>query len=226
VWGDSVSYAFDVSLPHGQGEVVIPDDPDPDDPDPDDPDPDDPVTPDNPGAHSGSIVFSQCTWTSEKHPTYGNGYTATANGLKISYYTNTSQNGVIKTDAEVRLYKGAVLLIEGAEVTGVVFHAYDSKLANMSIDGKSYAWQDKATMTWTGSMNPFLVMAQDGQSRIASMDVTIAEPLITGVEDLCRPSVLRLVFDEQGRYVGHSVPARRGIYLIREGERTIKSLVK
>ena len=231
VWGDSVSYAFDVSLPHGQGEVVIPDDPDPDDPNPDDPDPDnpnpdDPVTPDNPGAHSGCIVFSQCTWTSEKHPTYGNGYTATANGLKISYYTNTSQNGVIKTDAEVRLYKGAVLLIEGAEVTGVVFHAYDSKLANMSIDGKSYEWQDKATMTWTGSMNPFLVMAQDGQSRIASMDVTIAEPLITGVEDLCRPSVLRLVFDEQGRYVGHSVPARRGIYLIREGERTIKSLVK
>ena len=191
-----------------------------------DPDPDDPVTPDNPGAHSGCIVFSQCTWTSEKHPTYGNGYTATANGLKISYYTNTSQNGVIKTDAEVRLYKGAVLLIEGAEVTGVVFHAYDSKLANMSIDGKSYEWQDKATMTWTGSMNPFLVMAQDGQSRIASMDVTIAEPLITRVEDLCRPSVLRLVFDEQGRYVGHSVPSRRGIYLIREGERTIKSLVK
>lgn len=229
VWGDSISYAFDVTKPHGQSEVEIPDTPiNPDDPDdPDNPDdPDHPDNPDNPDAQSGTIVFSQCTWTADTHPTYGNGYTTTVNGLKVSYYTNTSQNAVVKSDSEVRLYKGAVLLIEGAEVTDVVFHAADSKLANMSIGGNSYAWKNKSTLTWTGSMNPFLVQALDGQSRIASMDVTIVEPVPDEVTLPHEAPSFRQVFDTHGRFVGHQLPRRSGLYMVREKQKTTKQIVR
>lgn len=118
------------------------------------------------------------------------------------------------------------MLIEGAVVTKVVLHAADSKLADMSIDGKTYSWQDNSTITWTGRMNPFLVLAQDGQSRISSIDVTIADPIPTGVTGLSESSTIRLVFDAQGRLVGHSVPTRSGFYLVREGEKTTKLFVK
>jgi len=228
VWGDSIDYAFDVTLPHGQSTIEIPDNPDiPDDPDdPENPDdPDDPDTPENPDAQSGTITFSQCNWDATTHSTYGKGYTTDVNGLTVSYYTNTSQNPVIEVGSELRLYKGAVLLIEGAVVTKVFFHAADSKLADMSIDGQTYSWQDKS-ITWTGQMNPFLVMAQDGQSRISSIDVTIEQPSPTGVSGICDTSEIRLVFDGQGRLVGRSVPARRGMYVIREGERIYKTIVK
>ncbi len=238
VWGDSISYAFDVSLGHGQQQGgddvdpdVNPDDPDvnPDDPDddPDDnPDDDNPVV--NPDAKGGTIDFARVTWTSTTHPTYGNGYTTTVNGLTISYYTYQSQNAVVERDGEVRLYKGAVMVIEGAEVTGVVFHASDSKLATLQIDGQSYEWVDQSTVTWEGSMNPFVVTALGGQSRIASLDVTVKEgetvvdalPVnISGTEEIS-------VFDTQGRFLGHHYPLRRGTYVLRRGSKTQKILVK
>ncbi len=225
VWGDSISYAFDVTLPHGQeqGVPVTPVDPDEDDPEEGQGD----DTPEvNPGAKAGTIDFGQVDWTSTSHSTYGKGYTTTANGLTISYYTYNSQNNVITSDGEVRLYKGAVMVIEGAKISGVVFHASDSKLANLQIDGQTYAWVDKSTVTWEGAMNPFIVTALDGQSRIASLDVTLVEEIPTGINAPHAPS-FRQVFDVQGRYVGTSVPARRGsMYMVREGEKTSKIMVR
>ena len=229
VWGDSIDYAFDVALPHGQTTVEIPDDPDdPDNPDnPDDPDdPDDPETPDNPSAHSGTIEVSKCEWKGDVHDVYKTGYTTEINGLTISYYTNTSSNTVIKATNEIRLYKDAVLLIEGAEVTDVVFHAADAKLNDMEIDGGTYQWQDKSTLTWSGNLKPFIVKAVGGQSRIASMDVTIVDPLPTGIKGTRAASSFRLVFDEGGRPVGSVVPHRSGVYVVREGSKTTKVVVK
>lgn len=226
IWGDSIDYVFDISLPHGQQDYDPSDKPD----DPDNPgnpdDPDNPETPDNPDAQSGTIEFSKCNWMNTSHSTYGNGFTATVNGLVVSYYTYNSQNQVIKANPEIRLYKGAVLLIEGAQITKVVLHAADSKLADVSIDGQTYVWQNASTISWEGDMNPFILLAQDGQSRISSIDVTIVPSIPTGVGSIRSTPPCRLVFDAGGRCVGPTVPLRRGVYVVREGEKTSKIIVK
>lgn len=229
VWGDSIDYAFDVTLPHGQSDIDIPVDPDdPDDPDPDDPDdpdnPDDPDTPDNPDAQSCTVVFSEYEWTSTTHSTYGPGYTATVNGLTISYYKAQSSTSPVNVSnySQLRFYDKSVLLIEGATLTKVVFHGSE-KLGSMIIGDETIPF-NSGELTWTGSMKPFKAEAV-GQSRISSVDVTIADPA-TDVTAISEPPSFRLVFDEQGRRLGCSVPARRGLYLVREGDKTTKQFVK
>jgi len=231
VWGDSINYDFDVTLPHGQKDYDPDDNPDdPDNPDnPDNPDtPDTPDTPDNPDATSGTIDFASLTWTSASHPTYGDGFKATVGGLTVSYYTYQSQNAVVTRDGEVRLYKGAVMIIEGAEITKVIFHASDSKLANIKIGNQIYEWNN-SSIIWEGSMKPFIVTAEGGQSRIASLDVTIAEkeePVIDAMLMNAAVPADAEVYDVMGRYVGRQLPLRRGTYIVRCGQRTQKILVR
>lgn len=231
VWGDSINYDFDVTLPHGQKDYDPDDNPDdPDNPDnPDNPDtPDTPDTPDNPDATSGTIDFARVTWTSTSHQTYGDGFTTTVGGLTVSYYTYQSQNAVVTRDGEVRLYKGAVMIIEGAEITKVIFHASDSKLANIKIGNQIYEWNN-SSIIWEGSMKPFIVTAEGGQSRIASLDVTIAEkeePVIDAMLMNAAFPADAEVYDVMGRYVGRQLPLRRGTYIVRCGQRTQKILVR
>ncbi len=231
VWGDSINYDFDVTLPHGQKDYDPDDNPDdPDNPDnPDNPEtPDTPDTPDNPDATSGTIDFASVTWTSTSHQTYGNGFTTTVGGLTVSYYTYESQNAVVTRDGEVRLYKGAVMIIDGAEITKVIFHASDSKLADMKIGNQVYAWSN-SSIIWEGSMKPFIVTADGGQSRIASLDVTIAEkeePVIDAMLMNAAVPADAEVYDVMGRYVGRHLPLRRGTYIVRSGQRTQKILVR
>lgn len=234
VWGDSIDYAFDVTLPHGQSTEEIPDIPDdpddPDDPDtPDDPvDPDDPDTPDNPDAQSGTIVLSDYTWTSTTHPTYGNGFTTTVNGLTLSYYKAGSATNPVNVSQyeHLRFYDKSVFLIEGAEVSKVVFHAAIGSATGCSIEigSTSYSFRS-GEFTWTGSMHPFLCTASK-QSRISSIDVTVVPPTPDGITAISSDASFRLVFDSGGRCVGPTVPLRRGVYVVREGEKTSKIIVK
>ena len=226
VWGDSVSYAFDVTLPHGQSDVEIPDNPDNPD-NPDDPnDLDDPIV--NPDATSGTIVFSQLDWSSATHPTYGAGFTATTNGLTLSYYKAESATNPVNVSqySQLRFYDQSVFMIEGAQVTKVVFHdAGGSKSdCSINIDGNGYTFTD-GIITWEGSLNPFICKAYK-QSRLSSIDVTIAPTTPVGIDRPAAAPSFRLVFDGQGRRVGRRVPARRGTYLVREGENIKKILVK
>lgn len=174
VWGDSVSYAFDVSLPHGQGKVEIPDIPDI--PGGDDPVGPGPVGPDHPDAQTGTINVAECDWESDQNVNYGAGYTTTANGLTIGYYKAKSSTQPINVSnySQLRFYDKSVLFIEGATVTKVVFHASDSKVGSMVIGDATIPFID-GELTWTGSMNPFMATAVQ-QSRISSIDVTIVEP--------------------------------------------------
>lgn len=231
VWGDSVSYVFDINQPHGQSTVENPDPQPGDDPDPqpgDDPDPqpEDPEV--NPEAGSGTIVFAELTWKGATHATYGKGYTATANGLTLSYFKATS--GVEPVDVskygELRFYDKSVFIIEGAEITGVTFHAGDKK-GEIVIDGKTLSFEG-SELSWTGSMNPFICTAS-AQSRISSIDVTVkaAEPeTVVSVQSFSLlPDSLK-VFSADGKYLGRKIPARRGTYVVRRGRTVRKYMVK
>ncbi len=243
VWGDSISYAFDPSLPHGQttdngggdngdggenGGSSGGDDNGGGDDSPQD----------NPDATSGTVDFSQVTWTAATHPTYGAGFTTTALGLTISYYTYNSSNAEVTRDSEVRLYGGAVMLIEGAEVTGVVFHASDTKLSDVTIDGTVYSWVNKSTITWEGSMQPFMVTASGGQSRIKSLDITVKQEQgeVVGIsQPRCNTQESNMpggshphagIYDINGKYIGPTLPLKKGTYVVRRDGRGRKVLVK
>ena len=128
--------------------------------------------------------------------------------------------------SQLRFYDQSVFMIEGAQVTKVVFHdAGGSKSdCSINIDGNGYTFTD-GVATWEGSMNPFICKAYK-QSRLSGIDVTIAPTDPTGIDAAPAAPSFRLVFDGQGRCVGSRVPARRGTYLVREGENIKKILVK
>ena len=115
-----------------------------------------------------------------------------------------------------------MLLISGAEVTKVIFHAGDKK-NTIVIDGRSFSFSADGILTWEGSMSPFIAIA-DGQSRIKTIDITVKEP--DGIGGVSATPSFRLIFDEQGRYLGHSLPPRPGMYLVRNGEKTRKVILK
>lgn len=226
VWGDSVSYVFDVTQPHGQIETDIPDNPvDPDPDDPDNPDnPDEPYV--NPEAKSGTIVLSDLTWTATSHPTYGEGFTATANGLTISYYIGEGSVTPVNVGQydELRFYDKSVLVISGAVVTGVTFYDNGGSKSgcNIMIGGSSHTFSN-GKITWTGSMNPFVCTATK-QIRMNTIDVTVKSAIPTSVNSLDDTPSFRVAYDLRGVRVG--APLRRGTYLVREGKRTKKMIVK
>lgn len=230
IWGDSITYAFDVALPHAIDGSVTPtpgDDPDPQPGDDPDPQPgDDPGV--NPEVGSCTIVFTDYKWTATKHPTYGNGYTATINGLTLSFFKANSQTEPVDISKynEFRFYDKSVFIIEGAEITGVTFHAGDRK-GEVIIDGETLSFTG-SDLAWTGSMNPFMCTAS-AQSRISSIDITVKES-----EGTTQVSVLPLsllpdslkVFSAEGKFLGRKIPARRGTYIVRRGGRVRKYMVK
>lgn len=232
VWGDSINYDFDVTLPHGQKDYD-PDD-NPDDPDnPDNPDdPDNPDNPDNPDATSGTIDFASLTWTSASHPTYGTGFKATTNGLTLSYFKANSSTAPVSVGqyGEFRFYDKSVFIIEGAEVIGVTFYDNGGSKSDcsISIGGRSYSFDTNKKITWTGSMNPFICTANK-QSRMSKMDVTIAEkeePVIDAMQMNAAVPADAEVYDVMGRYLGRQLPLRIGTYIVRSGQRTQKILVR
>ena len=77
-------------------------------------------------------------------------------------------------------------------------------------------------------MNPFVCTANK-QSRMAKMDVTIAEkeePVIDAMLMNAAVPADAEVYDVMGRYVGRQLPLRRGTYIVRSGQRTQKILVR
>ena len=221
IWGDSITYAFDINAPHGQEGYDPGDQPlGPDDPD----DPDDP---DNPDAESGTIIFKDLTWTATTHPVYGPGFTATALGLTLSYYKGESnvEPKNVADFGEFRFYDKSFFVIEGGEIVGATFYDNGGSKSGCSviIDGESYSFTDKK-FTWTGSMNPFICQANK-QIRMSSMDVLVAiadDPDAVAPNFMSPVADVNAVFDSHGRYLGSTIPHRRGIYVVRRGGKTMK----
>lgn len=212
IWGDSINYAFSIDGSHN----IDPVDPDTTHVDTTH------VGPVNPDAHSGSIVFKEQTWTATTHPTYGSGFTTKVNGLTLAYYQHKSSVTPICVDTELRFYDQSLFTIEGAEVTSVTFHdAGGSKSGcSISIGSTEYSFED-GKFTWTGTMSPFVCTANK-QSRLSGIDVTVkgADGMLTNFMSPIRGS--EAVFDAEGRYLGTSLPAQRGLYIIRQNGKTRK----
>lgn len=227
VWGTKTAEAFHLDGDHGNN--VDPDTPtDPDNPE----NPENPDNPDNPGgeessATSGAIDLASLTWTATSDPTYGSGFMATANGMTLAYYTNQSQNPVITVGNEMRLYKGSVFVISGGRVKGVTFNGVSSYTSPLTIFDQKYSFSGQI-LTWTSehSVDPFIAFSLDKQVRITSIDVRISDTptaISIGTE---QKGNNRAVFDVSGKYIGATLPRKKGIYLVREGGRTVKRCVR
>ena len=220
VWGTRTTQAFYLDEDHG-----TPDNPDTPD-DPDNPDnPDNPDTPDTP-AVSGSIDLASLTWTATTDPQYGQGFTATTNGMTLAYYTNTSQNAVITVGREMRLYKGSVFVIRNARIKGVTFHGVSGYVSPLTIAGQTYNFNN-LTLSWSSerSVNPFMAFSLDKQVRITSIDVRVSDTP-TDIAATEVTNAVTAVYDVSGNYVGATLPKRKGIYIVRSGGKTRKQIVR
>lgn len=220
IWGDSIDYAFSLD---GNHQI------DPIDPDTTQTDTThvDPVNPLEPTGKSGTVDVNQYEWMFTQSADYGSGYTTTANGLTISYYKYRSNVEPVSVNNynELRFYANSLLVISGAEILKVVFHA-SSKTNDMTIGLQNYSFSN-GTLTWVGSMNPFVAEATGGQSRITSIDITVkdeSDGVLTNFMSPIRGQ--NAVFDAHGRYLGTERPSQRGLYIIRQNGKTLKHLLQ
>ena len=140
---------------------------------------------DTPGGNSVSFATnaSAQSWASDSDGTYGSGYAATTQGLKIGYYKHTSSsNPVAPNENHVRVYKNSALSIgstEGKKIKKIVIGcAPDSGSSSYCFDmtgleGGANATADKSakTVTWTGSASKVVLHANNGQVRMENITV-------------------------------------------------------
>jgi len=123
------------------------------------------------------------TWTADSDGTYGGGYTATTQGLKIGYYKHTSSSTpVTPYEGHIRVYKNSALSIsstEGKKIKKIVIGcAPDSGTTSYCFDmtgleGGANGTADKAakTVTWTGSASKVVLHANNGQVRVEKLTI-------------------------------------------------------
>lgn len=238
VWGTKTAMAFDLD----NTTPVDPVDPvDPDDPvepiDPDDPvNPEEPINPEEPT--SGDIDLAQLTWTEAHDAQWGNGYSATANGLTLAYYTNTSANPVIKVGNELRLYKGSVFVISGDPVRSISLYGLSGYTSPLTIDGRDYTFDSNRILRWEDDgegSDPVVIQALNKQVRLSSIGITLSRDDIPtdidavpeDIDIMAGAGIMDIaVYDIAGHYVGTTVPQRRGIYIIRSGGVVRRRLVQ
>ena len=140
---------------------------------------------DTPGGSSVSFATnaSAQSWATDSDGTYGSGYAATTQGLKIAYYKHTSaSNPVAPNENHVRVYKNSALSIgstEGKKIKKIVIGcAPDSGNTSYCFDmtgleGGANATADKSakTVTWTGSASKVVLHANNGQVRMENITV-------------------------------------------------------
>ena len=127
------------------------------------------------------------TWTAETDQTYGAGFYAQDNSIKVAYYKNTSSsNPVTANNDHIRIYKYSVLVITptgGKKVKKVVLETTaTSNTSDMTIlsptpgqDGSgATATASGTTITWTGTAGtPWIAKADNGQVRVKKLTVTL-----------------------------------------------------
>ena len=140
---------------------------------------------DTPAGSSVSFATnaSAQSWATDSDGTYGSGYAATTQGLKIAYYKHTStSNPVTPNENHVRVYKNSALSIgstEGKKIKKIVIGcAPDSGNTSYCFDmagleGGANATADKSakTVTWTGSASKVVLHANNGQVRMEKITV-------------------------------------------------------
>lgn len=118
------------------------------------------------------------TWGADNHATYGAGFAATVDGLKVAYYQYGNTNAARTPDADhIRVYQGSALVIartDNKAITKVVMECTGAdRAADITVGGSTVS-PDGATITWTGNVTSFEGVAS-AQIRIKKLTVTFAE---------------------------------------------------
>ena len=131
-----------------------------------------------------TISASAQTWATATSPTYGTGFSATAQGMTVGYYKSTSTSNPVapsSTSDHIRVYKYSHLSISvaGKRITGVELTCTPdagstSYCFDLSVDGASNAVADKSALkiSWSGDVATFEANAVNGQVRIKQIKVT------------------------------------------------------
>ena len=123
------------------------------------------------------------TWAADSDGTYGSGFSATAQGVKVAYFKHTSSsNPVAPNENHVRVYKNSALSISSADGkkikkvvigcapnAGTTSYCFDMT----ALEGGANAKCDKSalTVTWTGSAARVVLHANNGQIRMENLTV-------------------------------------------------------
>ena len=123
-------------------------------------------------------------WTAGSDGTYGDGFSATAEGMNLGYYKHTSTSTLVTpNENHVRIYKNAVLSVTAPEgkkikklVIGCAPKSGNSSYCNdMTIleGGGTGATADASslTVTWTGSASKIVLHANNAQVRMEKLTV-------------------------------------------------------
>ena len=140
-----------------------------------------------PGPSGDSVSFATNAdaqnWAAETDGTYGAGFAATTNGLKIGYYKHTGTTAPVTPNANhVRVYKNSALSIasvDGKKIKKIVIGCAPnagttSYCFDMTgLEGGANATADKSalTVTWNGSASKVVLHANNGQVRMEKLTV-------------------------------------------------------
>ena len=122
------------------------------------------------------------TWASETDGTYGEGFSATTQGIKVGYYKHASSTKPIEPkDSEVRIYKSSVLAVSapsGKKFKKIVISTpgtgsgqYCVSMTGLEGGGNGTADQSALTVTWTGSASKVVLQANEAQVRMEKLTV-------------------------------------------------------
>lgn len=98
------------------------------------------------------------TWGADTHTTYGAGYAATVDGIKVAYYKNKNNNAARTPDSDhIRVYQDAALVItaEGKTIKSVEIEVTASDYAKAIKVGDTTVQPDGKKITWTGDLASF-----------------------------------------------------------------------
>ena len=143
---------------------------------------DDPVDPGS--SVSFNLNSSAQTWSAASDGTYGDGFSATTQGVKTAYYKyNSSSEPVAPSADHIRIYKNSAFVVtapEGKTISKIVITATAAdKCVDMpEIGASSMASADTSakTITWSGTAkNQVVLSAENGQVRAKSIAITFSE---------------------------------------------------
>lgn len=120
-----------------------------------------------------TIGAAQQSWAADTHSTYGAGFAATVDGIKVGYYKNTSTTDPIEPkDDHIRVYQNSYLVItpaEGKKVKSVVIECTGDKTGPVKVGETEYTATDNI-ITWTGDAAVFEAFAVK-QTRVAKLTI-------------------------------------------------------
>ena len=131
---------------------------------------------------SWTIGSANQSWAAETDATYGAGFSASDNDIKVGYYKNTSTSTPVTANSDhIRVYKYSVLVItpldQSKKIKKVVLEAsganYSSSM-DVLAPGSGTATAAGATITWTGTAcAPWIGYAANGQVRVKKITVVL-----------------------------------------------------